>query len=185
MACHGPWHAFVSADPSAGRQLPRVAGAELDPFLALLLMKRYLAASQVHLPDPAQTDEKIRCLERLRAKADSAPFAVKHDHFGVIAGDTVQVVQCTRIKVKLRATTKCYQDIPIHHGRWGYLDIENRVAKELSAEVPCRVPFPATIQGLFHWWTIDGSIRHAEPPKRWTGRQTDRYAASRPDGLYT
>ena len=105
----------------------------MDPFLALLLIKRYIADFQVHLPNPARIDKKIRCLEQLSAKADLAPFLVKHDHFGVLAGDTVQVVQCTRLKVKLRAAEACYKDIPIQHKRWKYLDMENRVAKECPA----------------------------------------------------
>ena len=76
--CLGLWQAtdvqnvYVSSDPGASRRLPTVTGAELDPFLAMSLMKRYLAVSQVHLPDPARTDEKLRCLERLSAKADMA-----------------------------------------------------------------------------------------------------------------
>ena len=80
---------YVTSDLNAGPRLPRLAGAKLDPFLALLLLKRYIAAAQVHLPDPARTDAKIRCLERLSTKADQAPFPIKQDHFGMLAGDTV------------------------------------------------------------------------------------------------
>ncbi|MEL7089161.1 MAG: hypothetical protein AAGL98_12085, partial [Planctomycetota bacterium] len=71
LTCPGLWQAtdtknvYVSADSGASRRLPRVPGAELDPFLALLMTKRYLAATQIHLPDPARTDDKIKCLERL------------------------------------------------------------------------------------------------------------------------
>merc|ERR1711994_713631 len=71
VTCPGLWqatnteHIYVSADPGASRRLPRVADAELDPFLALLLTKRYLSATQLHLPDPARTDKKIKCLGRL------------------------------------------------------------------------------------------------------------------------
>ena len=157
----------------------------MDPFLALLLLKRYIAAAQVHLPDPARTDAKIRCLERLSTKADQAPFPVTHDHFGVLAGDTVQVVKCTRLKVKMRDTDSCYRDIPIHHPRWRFLDLENRVAKELSSERPCRVHFPIRVQGLFSWWVLDGSLRRTDPPKRWTGKALIGPTASHPDGLYT
>ena len=148
VTCQGLWqatdteHIYVSADPGASRCLPRVAGSELDPFLALMLTKRYLAASQVHLPSPSRTDEKIHCLERLSAKANSAPFKVNHNHFAVLAGDLVQVVECKCLTVTLRATGKCYHDIPITHARWGYLDLENRVAKELSTEALCRSHFP-------------------------------------------
>ena len=85
-----------------------MASTELDPFLAMLLLQCYLAASQVHLPDPARTDEKLRCLERLSAKADMAPFKVGHDHFATIAGDVVHVIQCKRLKVKLRAMPKMF-----------------------------------------------------------------------------
>ena len=123
VTCPGLWqatnteHIYVSADPGASRRLPRVAGSELDPFLPLLLTKRYLAATQLHLPDPARTDEKIKCLERLSAKEDQAPFQVGHDHFAVIAGDVIQVIECQRLKVTLRVTDKCYRDIPVNHPR--------------------------------------------------------------------
>ena len=79
----------------------------------------------------------------------------------------------------------CFRDIPIHHPRWRFLDLENRVAKELSAERPCRVHFPTRIQGIFNWWVLDGNLRRADPPKRWTGKALNGPTASHPDGLYT
>ena len=151
----------------------------------MLLLQCYLAASQVHLPDPARTDEKLRCLERLSAKADMAPFKVGHDHFATIAGDVVHVIQCKRLKVKLRATPKCFRDIPIMHSRWKFLDIENRVAKQLSSERPCRMHFPIQVEGLYHWWSIDGGIKHADPPKSWTGSHATSAYPPKPDGFYT
>ena len=54
---------YVLAEPGAGRRLKAVAGSELDPFLALLLLKKYLAATQVHLPKPACLNDKLLCLE--------------------------------------------------------------------------------------------------------------------------
>ena len=189
--CRGAWQAtdvnnvFASADPEAGRRLPTVSGTELDPFLAVLLLQRFLAVTQVHLPDPARTDEKLRCLERLSAKADMAPFKVGHDHFATITGDAVHVIQCKRLKVKLRATPKCYRDIPITHDRWRFLDIENRVAKPMSSERPCRQHFPIMVEGMYHWWTTDGGIQHADPPKSWTGSHIAAALPSKPDGFYT
>ena len=189
--CRGIWRGtdiqniYISSEAGAGSRLPTVGGIELDPFLALLLLKRYLTASQVHLPDPARTDEKLRCLERLSAKADMAPFKVSHDHFATLAGDVVHVIECKRLKVKLRATPKCYRDIPIEHSRWKFLDIENRIAKQMSSERPCRMHFPIQIEGMHNWWTIDGDIRPASPPKVWTGKHTASSLPTPPEGFYT
>ena len=190
-ACRGMWQAtdvkniHVLSDPGAGHCLPTVSGAELDPFSAMLLLRRYLTASQVHLPNPAGTDEKLWCLERLSTKADMAPFKVGHDHFATIAGDAVHVIQCKQLKVKLRATQKCYRDIPVVHDRWQFLDIEKRVAKQLSSERLCQMHFPVKVEGLYHWWTLDGGIKHADPPKRWTGRPTASPAIPKTDCFYT
>ena len=162
-----------------------MAGAELDLFLALLLTKRYLAATQLHLPDPARTDEKIKCLERLSAKEDQAPFQVGHDHFAVIAGDVIQVIECQRLKVTLRVTEKCYRDIPVNHPRWQFLNLQNRVAKEISAETPCRDHFPVRVQGLYHWWALNGGVTRADPPARWTGTPAAKASSSVVGGLYT
>ena len=191
VTCPGLWQAtdtkniYVSADSGASRRLPRVAGAELDPFLALLMTKKYLAATQVHLPDPARTDDKIKCLERLTAKGDQEPFQVGHDHFAVISGDIVQVFQCRRLKVTLRSTQNCYQDIPVNHPRWQFLNLRNRVAKEISPEVPCRDHFPIRVQGLYHWWALNGGVTRAETPARWTGTPSSRSSSTIVGGLYT
>ena len=83
---------MVAVKISRGR--PRVGSLPV-PFA---LLKKYLAATQVHLPDPARLNEKLLCLERLGAKADQAPFQVAHDHFAMLAANIVYVVQCTRLK---------------------------------------------------------------------------------------
>ena len=86
--------------------------------------------------------------------------------------------QCHQIVT--RGTFKTEQG----HTRWQYLDIQTRIGKELSVETPCHTHFPVRIQGLHHWLALDSEIRHADPPKRWTGRP-DRSSALKPDGFYT
>ena len=132
----------VSAEPGAGRRLQAVAGGKLDPFLSLLLFKRYLAASQVHLPHPDWTNDKLSCLERQGFKTDQAPFQVAHSHFATLAANIVYVIQCTLLTLKLRESDKCYKDIPVHHAWWRYLDVQTRIGKELSVEIFCRTHFP-------------------------------------------
>ena len=45
--------------------------------------------------------------------------------------------------------------------------------------------FPIQVEGLYHWWSIDGGIKHADPPKSWTGSHATSAYPPKPDGFYT
>ena len=81
----------------SGRGLPfaNSEGRETGLVPCLLLLKRYLAATQIHLPDPTRMAAKLKCLERLSAKADLPPLMVGHDHFTSLAGARYKCISVT------------------------------------------------------------------------------------------
>ena len=65
------------------------------------------------------------------------------------------------------------------------MNLRNRVAKEISPEVPCREHFPVRVQGLYHWWSLNGGVTRAETPARWTGTPPSKSSSAIVGGLYT
>ena len=72
-------------------------------------------------------------------KLDMAAFKVGHYHFASLASNIVQVYTCKQVKLHLQASDTCHCDIKVEHERWRFLDIQTRLAKEMLAEVPCRL----------------------------------------------
>ena len=193
-ACTGHWQKtdvdllWVSQEAADGPELKRVGGGELDPFLALALLKRYLSITSFHPASPSTTARQLGCLEHMGRQRDMANFKVGRGHFGRVAGDTVLVFKCKELFVPLREADSCFRDIPVVHADLPYSDVETRVLKSVSPPAVCSTHFAPLVEGRVGWWRVNPLIAKADAPQRWMGEpgeNEEHGSHDRPLGFYT
>ena len=108
---------WVSCQLGVGSQLQRAAGGELDPFLSLLLLKKFLSATKEHTKTPNQLMQQMKCPEHLGSKAEKANFWLDYSRF---SGNIVQVFKCNHQQLPLLLTKGYFKDIPVQHKKWGF-----------------------------------------------------------------
>ena len=193
-ACTGHWQRtdvdllWVSLEAADGPELKRVSGGELDPFLAITLLKRYLSITSFHPASPSTTARQLGCLEHMGRQRDMANFQVGRGHFGRVAGDIVLVFKCRELFVPLREADSCFRDIPVVHEDLPYSDVETRILKAVSPPAVCSTHFAPQVEGRVGWWRFNPLIAKADAPQRWMGEpgeNEEHGSHDRPLGFYT
>lgn len=107
------------------------------------------------------------------ARLNPAEFAnrlMKNDGYSAaISGEVIYLVKCISVYVSIRATEKCYHNIPIsYNNQTMFVTPINRLIQETSEEIPCTPLMIPKYKFGNRWYTVDGRLREVPSPMEMT-----------------
>lgn len=178
---------------------------DIDPsynmLSRMLFLETHIGKSLRELATYLETnlcDIRRQNLERLLTDSDHSPmqFAYyvtnKHGYVSDVRGSVVYLSKCKEVDVRIRASGRCYQDMPISYNNQSYyMDIHTRTILSHSVELPCNqmVPVIYAVDGL--WISTWPSLKQVKEnpteldpnnPNAWKYKDP---GTSLRDGIYT
>ena len=171
--CHGNWvrtsinQIWASRDADAAQKLPKVEGIEVNPLLALTMLKTYVQHQLASHPTPDLAGHQAACRASLAAAPAELNFRMTEGRFGRVSGDAVIVFTCPEATVQLRKAETCHRDVPVQHEKLPFADTLTRILRADSPRVPCAANFAPLIEGVRGWWQASPALNPVQPPAAW------------------
>lgn len=76
-------------------------------------------------------------------------------YIGVVAGEAVHLLKCLRVEVKIRNTTKCYEQLPVRRGEEElFLAPRTRILIRTGTQITCDSRIPAMFRLDNNWYKM-------------------------------
>lgn len=83
----------------------------------------------------------------------------------VVSGEVIYLLACNAVRVTIRMTDRCYQEIPVNvDGKPMFMSPVTRTLQPIGTEMTCSLLTPAKYRIGGTWYTIDGGIRESPEP---------------------
>lgn len=83
----------------------------------------------------------------------------------VVSGEVIYLLACNAVRVTIRMTDRCYQEIPVNvDGQPMFMSPVTRTLQPIGTEMTCSLLTPAKYMIGGTWYTIDGGIRESPEP---------------------
>lgn len=83
----------------------------------------------------------------------------------VLAGQVAHIIKCIPVIVKMRKTTRCYQELPITYMNTSvFLQARSRIIQKIGTEVECNPTMPNLFFLQRNWWGVSSSVHPGREP---------------------
>ena len=146
-----------------GRQdqrFKRISREEVRPDIEIRMAEEFNQYRREELrAEMLEARAKLACQD-VEMSQGQTPVRLSGNQYAMSSGDIIYVFTCNTQLMEIKEVEKCYQDIPlVAKDRW-FADMNTRLIKKHSAEVPCSQHFPPTIR------TTDGFVELSDHQKR-------------------
>lgn len=84
----------------------------------------------------------------------------------IVTGETVQMIKCVAIKLKLAPETRCYQELPVvNDNRTFFLSPRTKILRKRGVEVTCNAIMPPTFEIDGKWYKLTPKPIEVAPPE--------------------
>lgn len=119
--------------------------------------------------DVCEMEKKVLGTQLILARLYPNDFAselMRSDGYtAVVAGETIYLLQCRPVYVRLNPLPECYQEIPVLRSeeKW-FMTPMTRILQKEGTRVECSSFLAPKYRFGDKWYTLDGTIRETPPP---------------------
>ena len=147
-----------------GHLVPELKAEEVELDLALRMDEEYNAYMNEKMMATLSNERKQLFCGSLRQAEPHVTHHISGNRYAVTSGDIIYAFECPEVTVEIREMDKCFSDVPIKGEPLRFVDLNTRVIKLHSPEIPCSAHFPTTILTKQGWIEITKHIKRAKQP---------------------
>ena len=149
--------------PSHRDKMESLSAANVELDLDYHMLADYNQYKREKLVQQVKHNNHLWNCQALRDSKPNIPIRIKGDLHILVAGDIIYRFRCPKIKVEIRDSDVCYEDVPIQSEEELFVDLQTKIIKKHSGRTLCSRHFPTVVQTETSWLELPHLKKIKEP----------------------